>query len=310
MENKNNKVVLITIIVLLCIFTPITVVGLLTRGNISPIEENPNHETYYDGYIWFYDLNNDYLSKYECMTEICEFTNPTIDDDTYGINYYKDGTINSVSLMNNKYTFITDGAVINLYAANTGTVLQTYKAVKTYNTTLENNSFIVQNNGGVWGVISISDTLGAVLPFEYSFIGLLGNINEEGTLSTDKFIVQKDTKWYIVDNTNNTLSGEISDPIVNFTNDYIFSKNTEQVRIYGFDNTEYLDKYTIRNYILEDKYIGIVTDNFLLVYEHLAQDYIKSVVLTDKNSQVDLEKVDNNLNIKINGEVTDTIELS
>lgn len=310
MENKNNKVVLITIIVLLCIFTPLTVVGLLTRGNISPIEENPNHETYYDGYIWFYDLNNDYLSKYECMTEICEFTNPTIDDDIYGINYYKDGTINSVSLMNNKYTFITDGAVINLYAANTGTVLQTYKAVKTYNTTLENNSFIVQNNDGVWGVISISDTLGAALPFEYSFIGLLGNINEEGTLSTDKFIVQKDTKWYIVDNTNNTLSGEISDPIVNFTNDYIFSKNTEQVRIYGFDNTEYLDKYTIRNYILEDKYIGIVTDNFLLVYEHLAQDYIKSVVLTDKNSEVDLEKVDNNLNIKINGEVTDTIELS
>lgn len=310
MENKNNKVVLITIIVLLCIFTPLTVVGLLTKGNVNPIEENPNHETFYDGYIWFYDLNNDFLSKYECLTEICEFTKPTIDDHSYGINYYKEGTINSVSLMNDKYTFITDGIVINLYAANTGTTLQTYKALKTYNTTLENNSFIVQNNEGVWGVISIGDTLGAVLPFEYSFIGLLGNLNEDGTLSTDKFIVQKDTKWYIVDKANNTLSGEIDDPIVYYTDKYIFSRNSEQVRIYGFDNIEYLEKYTIRNYILEDKYIGIITDNFLLIYDNLDQNYIKSVVLTEKDASFELEKVDNKLNIKINDEVTDTIELS
>lgn len=310
MENKNNKVVLITIIVLLCIFTPLTVVGLLTKGNVSPIEENPNHETFYDGYIWFYDLNNDFLSKYECLTEICEFTKPSIDDDTYGINYYKEGTIKRVSLMNDKYTFITDGAVINLYAANTGTTLQTYKALKTYNTTLENNSFIVQNNEGVWGVLSIGDTLGAVLPFEYSFIGLLGNLNEDGTLSTDKFIVQKDTKWYIVDKTNNTLSGEMDDPIVYYTDKYIFSRNSEQVRIYGFDNIEYLEKYTIRNYILEDKYIGIITDNFLLIYDNLDQNYIKSVVLTENDAHVELEKVDNKLNIKINNEITDTIELS
>lgn len=310
MENKNNKIVLITIIVLLCIFAPLTVIGFFGQRNVSPIEKNPEHATYYDGYIWFYDLNDKFLSKYECGNKLCEYTNPIIDDDVYGINYYKQGTQKSVSLMDYKYTFITDGVVINLYDATSGKVIQTYKTIKNYNTTLENNAFIVQNNDGVWGVISINEQLSSVLPFEYSFIGLIDSKTEDDTLSTNRFIVQKDTKWFIVDRVNNVVSGEIDDPIVYFNNDYIFSKNTERIRIYGYENFEYLNKYTIRNYILEDKYIGIITDNFLLVYEHLGQDYIKSFVLTDKTATLDLEKTENSLHIKVNGEIAETIELN
>lgn len=307
---KNNKHVLITIVVLLCIFTPLTIIGLLGRQNISPLEENPSHDTYFDGYIWFYDQNNEFLSKYECLTELCEYTNTIIDDETYGIDYYKEGTIKSVSLVKDTYTFITDGAVVYLYAAKTGSTLQSYKAVKTYNTTLENNSYIIQNSDGVWGVLTIGDVLGSVLPFEYSFIGLKNVMNEDGTLSTDKFIVQKDMKWYLVDSNNSALTGYIDDPIIDYTEEYIFSKNLDKVRIYSYENYEYLTDYNIKDYILEDKYIGIITDSFLLIYENLGNDYIKSVVITNVTGEIDLEKVDNTLNVKVNGEVTETIELS
>ena len=310
MENKNNKIVLITIIVLLCIFAPLTIIGLLSRENISILEENPNHEMYYDGYIWFYDKEDKFLSKYECMTEICEYTNTTIDDGTYGINYYKEGKKNSVSLINEKYAFITDGSVIYLYSADTGTTLQKYKEVKNYKTELENDAYIIKNDKDVWGVVKFANGLGAMLPFEYSFIGLKNDINEDGTLSTDKFIVQKDTKWYIVDNTGNAITGLIDDPIIDYTNDYVFSKNSDKVRIYGYENFEYLQNYDIKEYILIDSYIGIVTNNFVLVYNHLGESPLKTVSRTDASSNVEIEKVDNKINIKINGEVKESVELS
>lgn len=307
---KNKKGVLITIIVLLCIFVPITVIGFLGNSNISPLEDNPKHETYYDGHMWFYDSNDKFLSKYECQTEVCEYTNPTIDDNTFGINYYKDGNVKSVGLISDKYTFITDGSLIHLYAVDTGTVLQNYRAVKTYNTNVENNSYIIQDSNGVWGVIGISNNLSSILPFEYSFIGLGNNFNEYGILAADKFIVQKDTKWYLVDNTNSALSGQIDDPIIDYNDNYIFSKNQDKIRIFSYENYEYLTNYTIKDYILEDKYIGIITDNFLIVYENLGNNYLKSVTLTDKNAKVELEKNENKLIIKINDIETETIELN
>ena len=308
MENKKN--VLITIIVLLCIFVPLSIIGLLSNKNISIIEDNPNHEKYYDGYIWFYNDNDEFLNKYECLTEICEYTNTIIDDDVYGINYYKDGKITNTSLLSNKYTLITDGSLVHLYSLDTGKTLQSYKAVKNYNTTIENNSYIIQNSDGVWGVLSISDMLKAVLPFEYSFIGLKNNLNSEGILNASKFIVQKDTKWFLVDNNNSALSGYINEPIIDYNENYIFSKYLNRIRIYSYDNHEYFSVYNIKDYILEDKYIGIVTDTFLLIYDNLGESYIKSLAITNVSGKISLVKEDNKLNVKIDGEITESIELN
>lgn len=307
MKNKN---ILITIVVLLCIFTPLTIIGILNTNNISPLEDNPNHDTYYNGYMWFYDSNDKFLNKYECITETCEYASTVIDDDTYGIDYYKDGTVDSINLINDKYALITDGTLINLYSLTTGTVLQSYKAVKNYKTNLENDIYIIQNNEGVWGVLSIGDTLKSVLPFEYTFIGLKNISQDNNSLSTNKFIVLKDQKWYIVDNNNSALTGYIDDPIIDYTNEYVFSKNNDKIRIYSYENYEYLSNYNIKDYILEDKYIGIITDSFLLIYENLGNKYIKSMALTENTGDIVLEKSDNNLNIKINGEVKESIELS
>lgn len=308
MENK--KSVLITIVVLLLIFTPLSIIGILTTNNIGIAEENPNHKFNYDGYLWFYDKNNELLSKYECQTEICDYATPIINDNTYNINYYKEGVVNKVSLINDKYTFLTDGSVIYLYAATTGSTLQTYKAIKTYNVNLTNNLYIIQNNEGLWGVLTVGDVLSSTLPFEYDFIGLINNTNNEGVLNTDKFIVQKNSKWYIVNNENSAITGQMEDPIVDYTNEYIFTKNGDKVRIYSYQNYEYLTNYNIKNYILKDNYVGIVTDNFLLIYDNLGTQYIKSIALSDNKSAIELEKNNNVLNIIINNDIIESIELN
>lgn len=307
---KNNKVVLITIVVLLCVFAPLTAIGFIFRDDRNLLDENPNHDTYYKGYIWFYDNDDKFLSKHECQTEICEFTAPTIDDGTFGIKYYTAGTMTQVPIVDNKYTFITDGALIYLYGVSNGTALQSYKAVKNYNTIVENNTYIIQNSNGLWGALTVGDMLSSVLPFEYDFIGLMDDTNEDGSLKADKFIVSKDSKWYLVNNENSAITGYIDDPIVEYTDKYVFSRNNEYVRIYSYENTEYLSNFKIKDYILEDKYVGIVTNNFLLIYDDLGTSYLKSITLTNVTGKITLEKVDNTLNVKANDTVLESIALS
>lgn len=307
MENKNS--VLIVIVVMLFIFLPLTIIGFIFKDNKNLLDENPGHDTYYKDTIWFYDENDNFLSKYECQTKVCDFTVPTIDDSTYGINYYKEGTMTKVPVISNKYTFITDGAVIYLYGVSNGMTLGTFKAVKNYSTNLDNNAYIVQNSDDLWGVITIGDTIGPVLPFNYDFIGIAKNGKVEGDLSTDKFIVLKDNKWYIVDNENSALTGYIDDPIIEYTNEYVFSKNAERIKVHSYENYEFLTDLTIKDYIIEDKYIGIITDNSLLIYENLGVNYIKNITITNSTDKIDLEKTDNKLHIKINDVISESIEL-
>lgn len=311
----NKKSVLITIIVLLSVFAPLTIVGLLAKGNVSPLEENPNHETFYQGYMYFYDSSDKFLSKYECVTEVCEYTSSTIDDTEYdGFNYYKDGSEKSVSLIENRYTFITDGSLIYLYAANTGTTLQTYKALKTYSTSIENNTYIVQNDKGVWGALSLGQALGPVLPFEYSFIGLINDVNADGTLNADKFVVKKDNSWYLV----RSDSGEVdyvtealNRPIIDYNDYYIFTKNGEMdnIHIYNYKGEEYLKELVIKEYIKVSDYTGIITDHILYLYKDFGTSAIRTYELTDGFKDVQLELKNNQIMIKINDKIVETVAL-
>lgn len=308
MENK--KPAAITIVVLLLIFTPLTIIGLLFRDDRHPLEENPTHDFFYKGYLWFYDKNDEFLSKYECMTNICDYTISVINDDTYNMKYYKEGNSPKMTLLDDKYTFLTDGSVIYLYDAQSGSTLQTYKALKNYSTNINGDYYIIQNTNDLWGVLMVNEMLASVLPFQYDFIGLPNKILTENTLASDKFIVKKDSKWFIVNNENNAISGYIDNPIIEITDDYIFSQDENKIRVYSYDNLEYLKTFQIKDYILIDGYVGIITDNFVLVYKHLGENYIKSITIPSKDDKVTMEKKDNNLNVLINGNVVETIAVS
>lgn len=304
MENK--RIVLITIIILLLLFIPLTVISAFVRVGKNPLDENPGHDFKYKESLWFYDSKDKFLSSYECQTKICDYASTVIDDDTYEINYYKNGTKNKVDIIDNKFTFINDGALIYLYSVDTGITLQTYKSIKNYNTELENNTYIIQNNDGLWGALTIGNQLSVVVPFEYDFIGLINKTNDN-ILKTNKFIVLKNSKWMIIDNNNSSLNSPVDYPIIDYNDDYIFTKNDNKIKIFSYENYEYLSNYTIRDYILLEKYIGIITDNFLLIYDNLGESYLKSITLTNESKNIDLEIDGNNLNIKIDNNIVDTI---
>ncbi len=305
MENK--KPVIITIVVLLLINTTLFIIGFLNRDDRHPLEENPTHEFFYKGHLWFYNSNNELLSKYECKANICDYTAPTVDDNTYDINYYKNGNLQKLSLLNNKYTFLTDGSVLYLYDAQLGQTLQTYKSLKNYNTKIDGDYYIVQNTKELWGVLMVNDLLAQVIPFEYEFIGLPNDLLEGDTLKSDKFIVKKDNKWYIINKDNSAISGYMDSPIVDLTSNYIFCKSDNQIHIFNYSNYEYLSNFKINNYLIEDDYIGVITDNFLLVYKDLGNNYIRSINLNNPSDSVKFEKTDTGLNILVNDNIVETI---
>ncbi len=305
MEGK--KSVIITIVVLLIINTILSIIGILFRDNRNPLEENSTHTFSYQGYLWFYNSADEFLSKYECMTNICDYAVPTIDDDTYDINYYNLGTMQRLSLLNDKYTFIMDGANIYLYDATTGSTLQTYKTVKNYNTLINGNYYIIQNTKDLWGVLMVGDILSQAIPFEYDFIGLPSHLLEDNTLESDYFIVKKDNKWYLINKDNSAISSYFDGVIIDVTPNYIFTSLDNLIHIYSYDGYEYISNTVINDYVMLDDYIGIITSSSILVYKDLGMSYIKSVSLDDANAKVSLEKNDTNINILVNGNVVETI---
>ena len=304
---KNDKFVLYAIIILLIIFLPLTVVSFYIKIGENPLDANPGHDFYYDNNLWFYNKNNDLIGKYACTTEKCDLTKTIIDDDKYGINYYQGGALNNVEIIDNKYTFITDGALNYLFSLGSSSTISNYKNIKDYHIRIENNTYIVQNKDDVWGAFTIGSNLGAVLPFEYDFIGLKNNVvNNE--LQAKKFIVLKDSKWFIVDNKNSALTSFFENPIIDYTDNYVISKQDDQIRIYNYKMEEYLTTYNFNECATFNNYIAVKDTNNIYVFNNV--NNILKTINVSESGKLSLENNNNVLEIKIADKVLDTIALN
>lgn len=256
---KENKGVLITIIVLLIIFLPLTFLGY--TQNLKTVN-NSDKKLHHNGYMWFYDDKGELLSKYECVRQNCDYAISFIDDDKYKIKYFADGDKGINSVINNKYVFINDGKKVVFYSIENDRIITTYKNMKNYNTSISNNEYFLENYDGLWGSLKVSDDMMVVIPFEYNFIGLSKQFNESGKLMSDYYLVSKDNQWYIIDKNNNIVTNKYSDisdyrvfpnnlAVVTTNNLDIYDNNGNVINTYVMSN-EYKDlEITIENNILK-----------------------------------------------------------
>ena len=299
----NKKTVLATIIALLIIFVPLTIASYFLKEKENPFDKNPGHDFYYKEMLWFYE-GNDLINTYHCNTTSCDYAEYVIDDED--INYYKEGNLKKSEVINNNYVFIKDGALTNLYSLDYGKVLQSYKQIKTYNTNVFDNTYILQNQDNLWGAISVSENINSVLPFEYSFVGLRDNLNEDGSLNTDMFIVSKNNKWYLVSKDNEKESAEFDSKIVDFNNKLIVTKSANY-HIYNYDKNEYLIDYNISDYKLVKDYLLIISNNILYIYKDISNGYLKSYNVSSGKLNTEIEN--NKIIIKIGENVIDTLDV-
>ena len=269
---KENKGVFYTIIILLIVFLPLTIFGYI---NNKKIENNSEKKLYHNGYLWFYD-NEELLGKYECSTKSCSLAKSTIPDKEYKIKYYTEGTNEDIDIINNKYVFINDGTEIIFYDIHTDSVLTKYKSINTYNSNLNNNEYILENIDGLWGVLSFTNDIASIIPFEYDFIGLSKDLNDSDFINTDYYLVKKDNEWYVIDKENNIV-----------TNKY----------------------YNIYEYKILDNFIGVVSDNKLDIYD-LDGNITNSFDIDTNYKTLDILVENNNIKVIIDDEEKYNIEIT
>ncbi len=312
--NKYKKGALIIAIIALVITLPLTVMGIIYNKEIKDID-NLNKEFYYNNKLYFYSNTGDLIGTYECNFKNCGYATQTINDEEYGINYYKSSK-KSTDLIDNRYAFIADykeeQGAINLYDIKNNKSMAMYKSVKNYGIGINNDYYIVMGVTGNYGVIKIDkDEITTVIPFTYEYIALQNDVDlENNKLSTDAFIVKKDGKWYLTDTNEAVFTEKMLDPIIAFDTKTFITKN-ENYNLYNYDGTSKLfGNYKYLNYI--SKYIEVLDSNnnyYILDINNLT--IVSNTYTVNDNSEINANINDENkIEIKIGNEVKQTIEIS
>ncbi len=303
---KANKSTLYTIIVLLVITLPLAVYGTILHVQSAPTEEekeNPNHEFHYKNKLYFYKQNGELQATYNCSSESCGYVKTSIDDDEYGINYYKDGQKEELVYDQGNYVLIEDGLKIMLFDKNLAKEIVVYDKIKDYHTDLANNLLIVKSEDK-WGVLAI-DTLQNIIPYNYDFIGLANKVTDD-VLQTNRFIVFEKTRWYLFDENGESLTQGITEPIVDYNDKYLI---TAQKEIYDYSSNQITPNINYDAVYIVDNYVILMNNNLLLVFNDLNEPYIGRGTVGTYNN-ITFKVNENVLEVYTDGSQGTTIDLN
>ena len=301
-----DKKTLITIIVLLAIFLPCSILGTyrkITEGNEKElIDDNPNHEILFNDKVYFY-LNDELLSVFDCPD--CEIVSTTIDDENYHINYYQYGDLVLEPTLNSNFGIIKKDNLNNIYSIMTSNFLSSYTSVKNYNINHSEQVLIVENDEK-WGLLSVNElTVELKIPIEYDFIGIPAHLNNS-ILNTSKMIAKKDNEWMILDKTN-TRSVVSSNEIVDFNDNYYITYDTAY-HIMDYNGQEYLGSLTKEYVYCVGNYVFVVNQSNLYIFENCSENVLKTVELATFDN-LTFNVTDLGIEILINGNLYQTIEI-
>lgn len=300
-----DKKTLITIIVLLVIFLPIGVFGTIksfsaTKPDVK--DDNPNKEFKYNNKLYFY-YNDKLLSTYECST--CTLASSSIDDINYHTNYYKSENNELASVINEYYGLFKENDNIILYNLVNSKKIDAYKSIKNYNIDATSKFAITEKSNGM-GVIFF-DLSSSPIPNVYEYITLPSHIIDN-KLDTSKFIVKKDNMWSVIGANKKVDVAPVLDEIVDFNDNYYITFANNTYHIYDRNNIEYLENLPKTNVYGVGKYIFVLNNNQLFIYENCLSPVIKIMELPNYNS-IYFYQNNNKIDIMIDGNLQETLEL-
>lgn len=265
---------LITIIVLLVILLPLTIIGIVYK-NTSGIStlDNSNHELKYNGYLYFYNNSDKLVGKYKCKNLNCNYADYSTNSDTTleTMSYQASKS----SFISNRFAFIIDDRIL-LYDAYDNKIIDYYDKVINYEVGLNGEKYIVLKDNK-YGLISLNKVYKQLIKPEYDFLGLY-QIKDEttGKLKSNNFAAIKNNKWAIIDSTNSVLFNSDSD-ITSYNESYINVKNSVG-EYYSFDYSNRAINMSPMLYLsfINDIYLAVTSENVLYL-----KDLATNTVLTD-----------------------------
>lgn len=301
-----DKKTLITIIVLLVIFLPLGLVGTIKHFSIpSKIDNeknNPNKDFIYNNKVYFYN-GDKLMGTYDCSD--CFIADTIIDDENYHTNYYKGGSKALPGVINNFFSIFKKQDSYVLYNVAGKNIIDEYREIKNYNTEATSNFLINRKNNG-WGIAFLE--IGKIsIPSEYDYIALPSHlINKK--LDSSKFIVKQNSLWFILNDDGTIFKNAIRSEITDFNNNYYITYDNSY-HIYDYSGIEKLENLTKTNVYGVGDYIFIVNDNGLFIYKNCDEAILKFVSLPDYN-ELYFSVEENGIDVIIDGNVTETLELS
>lgn len=302
-----DKKTLITIIVLLVIFLPLGALGTVKhfsvpKENTPSGSDNPNKEFILNNKVYFY-VGDKLSSTYEC--DECTIADTVINDKDYHTNYYKDGKEVLTGVINDYFSVFKKSNAYILYSVVGKSILDEYKEIKNYNV-LSTNNFLITHKANGWGIVFLGLGKKAITN-DYDYIAVPSHLNGS-VLDASKFIVKKDNLWYIIKEDGTAVNNAINSEIVDFNDNYYVTYDNGY-HIYDYDNVEYLDGLTKTNVYGVGEYLFVVNDKQLLIYKDASAPLIKFVVLPEYKDLY-FSVADEGINVIIDGNVTETLELS
>ena len=311
--NKNNKGTLILIIILLVIFSALAIwggVGNYLGVNKPPEPENINREFKFNNKLYFYDMLK-LVGTYNCQSADCDYATGTIDDGDFSLNYFKEAEKSQISLINNRYAFITDGnKEIILYDVVNSSVINKYKAVKNYKIGISDNYYIIKNLDNKWGIMQLDSQPNLIVDYEYEFIGINGKIDEETKLLGNKVFVVKDINgWKLIDDKNIDLSTYFVNQIYDYNEKYVITKNGSYYYINGIASGSVLLSNLFINADFIGDYVALLsnTKEFYLINLNTLQE-VSSRYPVNSIEDVKLEETLNGISISIDGVLKEVVK--
>lgn len=297
---NKEKPTLITIIVALVIVLPFFVIGTYSKLKNISFHKGDKSTLYKDGYLHFYD-DDLYIGKYQCKTDPCQYASSVLTDED--INPYK-GELEFINVFNGKYVFITDSNTTFLYDVVNGIELIKLEGIKFYNSNIDNDYVFLKNNGK-WGLFSLKTT-SLLINYTYDHLGLINKV-EDSILKSDVFVAKTGVNNYLINKDEEILTEMFEDTIFDYTDDFIVTKGN-YFNIYTYEKRQFVSDLQIENYYFLNNLTILRTNNYLLIYEDLSDNYIDMIQI---KSSDDLKiEEDEKINIYINDEIAKTIEPS
>ena len=288
---EKNKGTLITIIILLIIFIPCTIIGVSKHFE----EKNKNHDFYFEGQLYFYN-NDNLIGTYKCKTQKCDYAKYNV----IGTEEQK-----STTLINNQYAFIQDGEKIYLEDIKSGWNINEYQELRSYNIPIEKNSFITKNKDGLMGVISLSPSLKPIVINKYDDVYL--NVKEEDKeVSLQHVFVKEKEEYKIIKNEEEVYSS--FNEIVDCTEEFVITKDGDSLyNIEDYNNIEFFDE-NITKYALYDNYLAVWTYYDLELYS-FSKENMNFELLETFETYADVKIENDKLNIYNYEEIISSYEL-
>lgn len=258
----------------------------------KPVIVEKDNYIYNNGTLKFLDKDDKTIGDYVCENKdenkcyVAYLTNENKTDLPVYLDEKESPLQRRSQIYNNKYVFVQDGDIINLYNITDKKKESTYKTIKIGST--KEGIVAYTNEKDKYGVLSISDEIKELAKAKYDYIDIYNSDNT--------FIAKEGSSYYLIKD-DNKISKDFSNEISAFNDKFIVSDNV----LYDLNGNKVINK-EYDNILLDKDFVFGINSRKMTIYDNnlnklneeeiklKSLDYKTSYIFDEKNSLKETKK--------------------